>query len=300
MNQEKDPDQIKQSDLTTEIIHLDPLASEWKGIPVFLVSFFALVFSHLTRMYNIIKKLRHRYSGLVFKVRLLEQSVAERDETIRRLNERLNKDSTNSSKPPSTDGYKKETKRNKTNRSLRKSTGRKVGGQPGHKGSNITLPHDSNIVCEHLPEKCEKCPLRDQCKKNGVITQKNERRYTIGLRIETDVTEHQIFECCGCPQGNPDTDGIFPEDVRGYIQYDASVAILAGLLNNYATVSYQKMSVFLGNLIGCSLSPGTLNSMVKKTADIIRSTVDENIKSCILQSKLCHADETMIRINGEN
>lgn len=57
-------------------------------------------------------------------------------------------DSHNSSKPPSSDGYKKAKK----DRSLREKTGRKTGGQKGHKGVNMKLPHEPDEVKIHLPE----------------------------------------------------------------------------------------------------------------------------------------------------
>lgn len=68
----------------------------------------------------------------------LKQTISDLQETIKDLQRQLNMDSHNSSKPPSSDGYKKANK----NRSLREKTGRKTGGQKGHKGVNIKLHHE--------------------------------------------------------------------------------------------------------------------------------------------------------------
>lgn len=68
----------------------------------------------------------------------LKQTISDLHETIKDLQRQLNMDSHNSSKPPSSDGYKKANK----NRSLREKTGRKTGGQKGHKGVNIKLHHE--------------------------------------------------------------------------------------------------------------------------------------------------------------
>lgn len=68
----------------------------------------------------------------------LKQTISYLQETIKDLQRQLNMDSHNSSKPPSSDGYKKANK----NRSLREKTGRKTGGQKGHKGVNMKLHHE--------------------------------------------------------------------------------------------------------------------------------------------------------------
>ena len=67
----------------------------------------------------------------------LKQIISDLQETIKDLQRQLNMDSHNSSKPQSSDGYKKANKK----RSLREKTGRKTGGQKGHKGVNMKLHH---------------------------------------------------------------------------------------------------------------------------------------------------------------
>lgn len=68
----------------------------------------------------------------------LKQIISDLQETIKDLQRQLNMDSHNSSKPQSSDGYKKANKK----RSLREKTGRKTGGQKGHKGVNMKLHHE--------------------------------------------------------------------------------------------------------------------------------------------------------------
>ena len=68
----------------------------------------------------------------------LKQIISDLQETIKDLQRQLNMDSHNSSKPQSSDGYKKANKQ----RSLREKTGRKTGGQKGHKGVNMKLHHE--------------------------------------------------------------------------------------------------------------------------------------------------------------
>lgn len=68
----------------------------------------------------------------------LKQIISDLQETIKDLQRQLNMDSHNSSKPQLSDGYKKANKK----RSLREKTGRKTGGQKGHKGVNMKLHHE--------------------------------------------------------------------------------------------------------------------------------------------------------------
>lgn len=68
----------------------------------------------------------------------LKQIISDLQETIKDLQRQLNMDSHNSSKPQSSDGYKKANKK----RILREKTGRKAGGQKGHKGVNMKLHHE--------------------------------------------------------------------------------------------------------------------------------------------------------------
>ena len=101
-------------------------------------------------------------TGILAQNERLTATITDLQENIKELRRQLNMDSHNSSKPPSSDGYKKPNKA----RSLRKPTGRKPGGQNGHSGANMKVPHEPDEVKKHHPDKCMTCPHFASCAAN--------------------------------------------------------------------------------------------------------------------------------------
>ena len=80
----------------------------------------------------------------------LDQTINELNQTIKELKEQLNKNSKNSSKPPSSDGLKKPVV--KKNRNLRESSGKKQGAQEGHDGVHLSVISNPDHTREHTHE----------------------------------------------------------------------------------------------------------------------------------------------------
>src|SRR5450756_361521 len=72
---------------------------------------------------------------------------------IAELERRLGLNSSNSGKPPSSDGLKKPARVT----SLRERSGKKPGGQKGHKGETLRQVTDPNEVVDHYPSACSMC-----------------------------------------------------------------------------------------------------------------------------------------------
>ena len=216
----------------------------------------------------------------------LNETIKELQETIRELQRQLNQNSQNSSKPPSSDGFNKPSPK-----SLRQKSGRKQGGQKGHPGSHMAIPHEPDEYSKHLPKKCLSCPHLNECVMNGNVFTCGEKRYEVNAVITTRVTEHQSIHVDSCPCTGEALAGEFPEGIRAYVQYGNSVSVLAGLLSTYGSVSTMRIHVLLGSLLGVSLSTGTIASMVSKCAKKVGSTL-ETIKSMLIGASVANFDET--------
>ena len=86
------------------------------------------------------------------------QKIAALEARVKELEARVNMNSQNSSKPPSSDGYKKPP-------SQRQPSGKAPGGQHGHKGHGPKLPHAPDVFEIHKPPECENCPHAAECEK---------------------------------------------------------------------------------------------------------------------------------------
>ena len=84
----------------------------------------------------------------------LEEQVSRLVERVEELERRLGLNSGNSGKPPSSDGLKKPKSKRRT-RSLRRKSGRKPGGQPGHKGETLRRTDHPDQVKDHVPSSCK-------------------------------------------------------------------------------------------------------------------------------------------------
>ena len=77
----------------------------------------------------------------------LTEIIKKQEIEIAELKEKLNKNSKNSSKPPSTDGLNKPQPK-----SLRKPSDKKQGAQKGHKGSGFSITQDPDDIISHIPD----------------------------------------------------------------------------------------------------------------------------------------------------
>ena len=81
-------------------------------------------------------------------IRYLESRIQQLETQVHNLGVKLSKDSSNSGKPPSSDGLKRKPK------SLRKPSDKKQGGQPGHVGKRLAQVSNPDTIVTHTPVSC--------------------------------------------------------------------------------------------------------------------------------------------------
>lgn len=106
-------------------------------------------------------------AALIAQVANLAETVEALNQTIKDLQEQLNKNSKNSSKPPSSDGLKKPLV-NK-DRNLRGKSEKKQGAQDGHNGVYLSVLADPNEVKHHIHSDCTNCPHHNSCLEKAYV-----------------------------------------------------------------------------------------------------------------------------------
>jgi transposase len=213
--------------------------------------------------------------------------IAELEEKVKSLEDQNNKNSSNSSKPPSTDTFQKI-------KSQRKSSGKPVGGQKGHKGHTLEMAENPDHVIVHQVDKCESCG-RSLCDEEVA---NYERRQVFDLPpIKVEVFEHQaerkICPNCGCLNK-----ATFPKEVAYPVQYGTRLKSVATYLNQYQLVPFDRLSEAFVDLFGHRLSQSTLIDINRACYAILES-VEEAIKQQLIASPVICLDETGMRIEGK-
>ena len=247
--------------------------------------------------YNeIIAALLERISVLERELAETRKLLAEKDAVIaaqsariKELEERLGKNSQNSSKPPSSDGYSKPRPV-----SNREKTGRKAGAQPGHQGHGLNMPKPDVIEdVAHLPEECAGCPHFGTCPKVATSSVRNE----IDVEIKVVLKRHYTESYACAKEAGKVVSGSFPEGIKSGIQYGAGVKALAATLNTEGMMSVARVHDFLSAALGLPICVGTVSATVKELAFRVGGTIGAVVEA-LMASPVNNADETGFRVEG--
>ena len=225
------------------------------------------------------------------KIASLERENQELRERIAELERSLGLNSKNSAKPPSSDGLKKK----KSSQSLRKKTGKKTGGQKGHKGSRLEAKIEPDKIINHqAPGNCSRCrcSLRDE----EIIAVIKRQVFEIP-EPKIEVTEHRV-EVKECPNCRAKIQGQFPESVVAPVQYGLRLKTIAGYLQQQHFIPEARVAEIFQDLWGCRITKATIGNISKTLAQKITPVIEQlSIQTKEAASK--HLDETGLRIEGK-
>ena len=225
----------------------------------------------------------------------LKERVLELSEEIARLRaenaelrRRLGMDSTNSSQPPSSDGYKK-----KPIRPAIPKERKTFGGQPGHRGRTLKRVSTPDHVQVHLPPSCACCGRTFTLDEPYEVRQ---CRQVFDLPDpELDVTEHRLAQVTCCRRAQS---GSYPAQVTANVQYGAGVRALVTKLSVDHRLPLAQISRLFEDLYGYALNSSTVEDALRRGYDLAESVQTQVMEQ--LQVQPCvHFDETGVRVGGK-
>lgn len=204
------------------------------------------------------------------------------------LERRLNLNSSNSSKPPSTDGLGK-----RPPTSLRPKGQNPSGGQMGHKGHTRLQQLEPTRLIQHHVRECEACKksLMDQAPSTQI------KRQVFEIPVPTiEVIEHQAdVKICLCGHT---TTATFPKNVTAPVQYGSRIKSLAVYLSNQQLIPEDRLQQLFSDVFELEISTGTLASINQKFSALIKTQQDD-VLTLLKNAPVKNLDETGFRIGAK-
>jgi transposase len=235
-----------------------------------------------------VRESRQAISDLHMQVRELEAVISSQQERIKTLEGQLAKDSPNRSLPPSSDRFRRPLK------SLRQPSGKKPGGEFGHRGHHLRQAKNPDEILIHPVTCCERCQA-DLREKPATIA---ERRQVIDLPVKRLWVKEYRVEEKQCPYCFHLTRATFLPEVKAPARYGLAIQALATYLVEGQSVPYARASQFLQALLGVQLSAGSIASVIK-TCHQQLTGMEASLKAALLSVPVLHQDETGMRMNKE-
>jgi transposase/regulator of replication initiation timing len=239
---------------------------------------------HLNQLHSHVNALESEVSAL----------KAENTELRERLSrqERPEKDSHNSSIPPSKESIKAQAVRR--TRSLRTPSGRKSGGQKGHKGTTLLINPTPDETQIHTPDYCTCCGKSLA----GIPEKEVEVRQSIDIPLPVCqiITNHVSMEKkCACGHLNR---GSFPLHVKPGVSYGVNILALVAYLSTLQFIPFKRLTDILKDLYGILISQGSISNILNRMRKQSQAGY-EAIKKLIAKAPVVGADETGENVNGK-
>jgi transposase len=218
----------------------------------------------------------------------LRKEIKEQAKEIQRLKDQVAKDSHNSGKPPSSDGLKK-----RRTESLRQKSGRKSGGQKGHKGHTLKMSENPDHVIVHELSVCPACA--HDLRQIEAVEHMRRQVYDVPP-VELEVTEHRS-EIKVCPCCQKQVQAAFPAGVTQPVQYGELFKAQAAYLNTYQLLPMARSCELLGDFYGHQPAEAIIQE-ANQAVQVGSEPALEAIKKALIQADITHHDESGVRVEG--
>lgn len=232
---------------------------------------------------------REQVAGLLAELAVLRARVEE----LERLQ---NRNSGNSSLPPSRDTPVTRQQRRALARERAKASLRKAGGQPGHEGKSreLAAPEQVTQRLDHLPGACSGCGHVFCGTEERLGDPVAHHKWELPV-IEPLVFEHRMWRlaCPGCGRGQlaPLPDGVTASMLGP--RMEAHIAALAGVYR----LSRRQVADVVGEMLGCQISVGAVDAAIMRMSCVLADPWAE-LREAVRRADAVHADETSWRLQG--
>src|ERR1700685_1399432 len=210
---------------------------------------------------------------------------------IAELERRIGLNSSNSGKPPSSDGLKKPARVS----SVRERSGKKPGGQKGHKGETLRQVTDPNEVVNHYRPACSMCAVGLDPKTS--VGHSARQVFDLPQPHPLVVTEHRAHDC-ECTACGAKTRALFPDSVNAPVQYGARITAFIIYLLHYQLLPENRLATLMADLFGVKVATATIARMSRACAERLHGFV-ETVRDLVAGAPVKHMDETGFRIGGK-
>jgi transposase len=205
---------------------------------------------------------------------------------VRRLRDAAAQNSSNSSRPPSTDRPEQPKPK-----SLRKKSGRKSGGQPGHAGRTLQSTDTPQHTQIHPMLECE---CGEDLSKQPALD--FERRQVFDLPpLKLECTEHRA-EIKECPCCQKICTAPFPADIKAPVQYGKNFRSLLAYFYDAQLGASLRIRQMCQEMFGYAVSEATVQSARQEQYQALEP-FEERLAKILPQEPVLHVDETSLPVN---
>ena len=222
----------------------------------------------------------HTIVKLENQIKLLQQEINS-----------LKRDSSNSSKPPSSDinniGLK--------NKSLREKSNRKSGGQKGHLGNTRKQVDNPDKIVDCRPDNCSHCGHSIPENIEGTILSKRQEIDIPPIQVE--VTEYRKQSVI-CPHCAKKTSGEYPESINSQVQFGPNIKSFVTYLNVKHKIPYDRLRKIFNHMLNTQISEGSIKNILhqcKQKSELLYHQILIGVK----KEEWAGSDETGTHVNGQ-